>query len=276
MTEITGIHASLAKFACDCESNTRLHACQASTLPTKLHPYLADGSIYTLLLKMSSSGSSEEDSTTISSQEYSTELRSESSLREAETFHSQYVVSKTIGHGAYGKVKLAQHHLTGTPMAVNVLQKKKLWDHPVSSEVDIMMMINHSNIILLVQVIESEKSTYLIMVLAKGHELYDYVQEAGHLEDLQANPKCRGQRHKEVSTQEARIAARNQFKASHKCFRNRATCLVDTMDFQGNRQYWTDIVPSIRRKMSDSMGKGCKERKFLSVVQSLGLQQLIK
>ncbi|KAL6091967.1 hypothetical protein STEG23_028174, partial [Scotinomys teguina] len=147
-------------------------------------------SIYTLLLKMSSSGSSEEDSTTISSQEYSTELRSESSLREAETFHSQYVVSKTIGHGAYGKVKLAQHHLTGTPMAVNVLQKKKLWDHPVSSEVDIMMMINHSNIILLVQVIESEKSTYLIMVLAKGHELYDYVQEAGHLEDLQANPKC--------------------------------------------------------------------------------------
>ncbi|KAL6089610.1 hypothetical protein STEG23_001838 [Scotinomys teguina] len=132
---------------------------------------------------MRSSGGSEEDSTTSNNQEYSTDLGSESSLLEAETLYSQYAVSKTIGHGVNGEVKLAHHRLTGTQVAVKVLQKKRLWGHPVSSEVDIMMIINHPNIISLVQVIESEKSTYLIMELVKGQELYGYVQEAGHLED---------------------------------------------------------------------------------------------
>ncbi|KAL6091609.1 hypothetical protein STEG23_006084, partial [Scotinomys teguina] len=149
------------------------------------------GSIYTVLPKMKSdsskdfttTSSSKEDFTTSRSQEDSIDLGSESSLLEAETLHSQYAVLKTIGQGAFGKVKLAYHRLTGTQVAIKMIQKKKLWGRPVSSEVDIMMSVNHPNIISLLQVIESQKNAYLIMELVKGHELYDYVKEAGHLEE---------------------------------------------------------------------------------------------
>uniref|UniRef100_A0A8C8W739 non-specific serine/threonine protein kinase n=1 Tax=Peromyscus maniculatus bairdii TaxID=230844 RepID=A0A8C8W739_PERMB len=102
---------------------------------------------------------------------------------ETENFDSQYVVLKTIGRGGYAEVKLAHHRLTGTPVAVKVLQKRKMWCFPVKSEVNIMKMINHPNIISLVQVIESEKKTYLIMELAEGKQLYQYVLKAGHLEE---------------------------------------------------------------------------------------------
>ncbi|KAL6030540.1 hypothetical protein STEG23_007339 [Scotinomys teguina] len=149
------------------------------------------GSIYTVLPKMKSdsskdfttTSSSKEDFTTSRSQEDSIDLGSESSLLEAETLHSQYAISKTIGQGAFGKVKLAYHRLTGTQVAIKMIQKKKLWGRPASSEVDIMMSVNHPNIISLLQVIESQKNAYLIMELVKGHELYDYVEEAGHLEE---------------------------------------------------------------------------------------------
>ncbi|OBS75854.1 hypothetical protein A6R68_17694 [Neotoma lepida] len=117
------------------------------------------------------------------SEEESAELRPESSFLDRENFYSQYIVLKTIGRGGYAKVKLAHHRLTGTAVAVKVLPKKKLWCYPVMPEVDIMMMVNHPNIISLLQVIESEKRMFLIMELAEGQQLYQYIQEAGYLQE---------------------------------------------------------------------------------------------
>ncbi|XP_042117633.1 sperm motility kinase 2B-like [Peromyscus maniculatus bairdii] len=110
-------------------------------------------------------------------------LRSNSSLLDPESFYSQYVVLKTIGSGAFAKVKLAHHRLTGTPVAVKVLQKRKMWCFAVMNEVNIMKLMNHPNIISLLQVIEADKRTYLIMELFEGKELYKYVQKAGHLQE---------------------------------------------------------------------------------------------
>ena len=66
-------------------------------------------------------------------------------------------------------------------MAVKMIHKRKHWCHPVTSEVDIMMMVNQPNIMSLQQGIETEKSNYLIMVLAKGILLYEYIHHAGPL-----------------------------------------------------------------------------------------------
>ncbi|XP_041535929.1 sperm motility kinase 2B-like [Microtus oregoni] len=120
------------------------------------------------------------------SEEESSGLKSESSFSYRESFHSQYIALKTIGQGGYAKVKLAYNRLTGTPVAVKVLRKKKLWCYPVMSEVDIMMMVNHPNIISLLQVIESEKRIYLVMELAEGQQLYQYIRKAGHLQEDEA------------------------------------------------------------------------------------------
>ncbi|CAH7305753.1 sperm motility kinase 2B [Phodopus roborovskii] len=109
------------------------------------------------------------------------ELGSDFSFSDKQSFYSQYKFLKTIGHGGYAKVKLAHHCLTGTPVAVKVLRKRKLWCYPVMSEVDIMMTINHPNIISLLQVIETEKRIYLVMELAEGQQLYQYIRKVGHL-----------------------------------------------------------------------------------------------
>ncbi|XP_049991901.1 sperm motility kinase 2B-like [Alexandromys fortis] len=109
-----------------------------------------------------------------------------SSLFEEECFQSQYRVLRTIGQGSNAKVQLAHHRLTGTPVAVKVLHKKKNWCHPIMSEVDIMMMVNHPNIISLLQVIESEKRIYLIMELAEGQQLYQYIRKTGRLQEDEA------------------------------------------------------------------------------------------
>ncbi|XP_037065421.1 sperm motility kinase 2B-like [Peromyscus leucopus] len=114
--------------------------------------------------------------------DYATYLALVSSTPETENFHSQYVVLKTIGRGGFGEVKLAHHRLTGTPVAIKVLQRK-MWCFRVKSEVNIMKMINHPNIISLIQVIEDEKKTYLIMELVEGKQLYQHVLKAGHLEE---------------------------------------------------------------------------------------------
>jgi 5'-AMP-activated protein kinase catalytic alpha subunit len=38
----------------------------------------------------------------------------------------QYVLSKTIGKGTFGKVKLGVHNLTGEKVAVKILEKDKI------------------------------------------------------------------------------------------------------------------------------------------------------
>ncbi|OBS69670.1 hypothetical protein A6R68_01790, partial [Neotoma lepida] len=102
------------------------------------------------------------------------------------SFHSQYVVLKTIGRGSFAKVKLAQHRLTGALVAVKVFQKRKMWCFPILSEADIMRMIKHPNIVSLLQVIESDKRKYLIMELAEGKPLHKYVRKAHPLKEDEA------------------------------------------------------------------------------------------
>ncbi|XP_052026005.1 sperm motility kinase 2B-like [Apodemus sylvaticus] len=120
------------------------------------------------------------------SKEDSENLRSESSFSNTESFHSQYILGKTISHGGRSNVKLAHHRLTGTPVAVKMIPKQENWCHPVTSEVESMMTLNHPNIISLFQVIKTEKRVYLIMELCEGKSLYHHILEAGHLQEDEA------------------------------------------------------------------------------------------
>ena len=91
----------------------------------------------------------------------------------------QYVLSKTIGKGTFGKVKLGVHNLTGEKVAVKILEKDKIQDvndvERVAREIHILKMIRHPNIIQLYEIIETPKQLYLIMEYAQGGELFDYI-----------------------------------------------------------------------------------------------------
>jgi len=62
-----------------------------------------------------------------------------------------YALSKTIGEGTFGKVKLSTHTLTGERVAIKILEKDKITDvndvERVAREIHILKLIRHPNII---------------------------------------------------------------------------------------------------------------------------------
>ena len=39
---------------------------------------------------------------------------------------ARYILGETLGHGSFGKVKLAKHELTGHKVAVKILNRQKI------------------------------------------------------------------------------------------------------------------------------------------------------
>nr|XP_020642209.1 serine/threonine-protein kinase MARK1 isoform X3 [Pogona vitticeps] len=105
-----------------------------------------------------------------------------------------YRLLKTIGKGNFAKVKLARHVLTGREVAVKIIDKTQL--NPTSlqklfREVRIMKILNHPNIVKLFEVIETEKTLYLVMEYASGGEVFDYLVAHGRMKEKEARAKFR-------------------------------------------------------------------------------------
>lgn len=105
-----------------------------------------------------------------------------------------YRLLKTIGKGNFAKVKLARHILTGREVAIKIIDKTQL--NPTSlqklfREVRIMKCLNHSNIVKLFEVIETEKTLYLVMEYASGGEVFDYLVAHGRMKEKEARAKFR-------------------------------------------------------------------------------------
>uniref|UniRef100_A0A8C8SF09 non-specific serine/threonine protein kinase n=1 Tax=Pelusios castaneus TaxID=367368 RepID=A0A8C8SF09_9SAUR len=105
-----------------------------------------------------------------------------------------YRLLKTIGKGNFAKVKLARHVLTGREVAVKIIDKTQL--NPTSlqklfREVRIMKILNHPSIVKLFEVIETEKTLYLVMEYASGGEVFDYLVAHGRMKEKEARAKFR-------------------------------------------------------------------------------------
>ncbi|XP_041122939.1 MAP/microtubule affinity-regulating kinase 3 isoform X3 [Polyodon spathula] len=105
-----------------------------------------------------------------------------------------YRLLKTIGKGNFAKVKLARHILTGREVAIKIIDKTQL--NPTSlqklfREVRIMKILNHPNIVKLFEVIETDKTLYLIMEYASGGEVFDYLVAHGRMKEKEARSKFR-------------------------------------------------------------------------------------
>uniref|UniRef100_A0A8D0AIG1 non-specific serine/threonine protein kinase n=1 Tax=Sander lucioperca TaxID=283035 RepID=A0A8D0AIG1_SANLU len=98
-----------------------------------------------------------------------------------------YRLLKTIGKGNFAKVKLARHVLTGREVRqTNVPLSQQLF-----REVRIMKLLNHPNIVKLFEVIETEKTLYLVMEYASGGEVFDYLVAHGRMKEKEARAKFR-------------------------------------------------------------------------------------
>ncbi|XP_065833116.1 MAP/microtubule affinity-regulating kinase 3-like [Oscarella lobularis] len=111
-----------------------------------------------------------------------------------EVYIGNYKLIKTIGKGNFAKVKLARHVLTGVEVAIKIIDKTLLNPSSLQKlyrEVRIMKMLDHPNIVKLFEVIETDKTLYLVMEYASGGEVFDYLVAHGRMKEKEARAKFR-------------------------------------------------------------------------------------
>ncbi|KAL3675480.1 hypothetical protein R1sor_025428 [Riccia sorocarpa] len=140
----------------------------------------------------------------------------------AEYFTSNYRVGMTLGISSFGKVKIAEHALTGLKVAIKILNRGKseqwtwkrkvgitrdvpwtvdgfllLLVHNVSEnfrrpvfvvrrEIKILRLLMHPHIIRLYEVIETPTDIFLVMQYMKSGSLFDYIVKKGRLLEEEA------------------------------------------------------------------------------------------
>lgn len=98
-----------------------------------------------------------------------------------------YRLRHTIGVGSFGKVKAAEHVVTGHKVAVKILDRRKIrtlrMDAKIKREIQILKLLRHPHIIKLYEVIETPTHIFLVMEYVSGGELFDYIASRGRLSE---------------------------------------------------------------------------------------------
>ena len=98
-----------------------------------------------------------------------------------------YRIGRLLGKGAFGKVNLGMHKLTGKMVAIKSISKKYLTDETskkkVMQEFSILKLMRHSSIIRLYETFESKKHILFIIELCAGGDLLNYVRKRRKLKE---------------------------------------------------------------------------------------------
>ena len=89
-----------------------------------------------------------------------------------------YDLEETLGEGHYAVVKSARHVFTGERVAVKVIDKTKLdaaTRVQMMQEVRLMKLVQHPHVVRLYEVIDTQTKLYLVLELADGGDMYDYI-----------------------------------------------------------------------------------------------------
>ena len=100
-----------------------------------------------------------------------------------------YILGKTLGTGTYGKVKFAHSLRLKHPVAVKIVSRKVAKDVHLKflpRELDALKSLRHKNIIELIEVVETQDHVYIVMELAEGGDLLDYINKKRFLTDEDA------------------------------------------------------------------------------------------
>ncbi|KAJ0976123.1 hypothetical protein J5N97_018088 [Dioscorea zingiberensis] len=101
----------------------------------------------------------------------------------------QYFLEKTLGIGAFGKVKLARHIPTGLKVAIKILNLQKLNAsnaEKVRREVKILAAFSHPHIVRLYEVIEIRSKVYVVMEYMDSGDLFCHITVRGRIKDDEA------------------------------------------------------------------------------------------
>eukprot|EP01063_Lacrimia_lanifica_P037479 TRINITY_DN7709_c1_g1_i1.p2 TRINITY_DN7709_c1_g1~~TRINITY_DN7709_c1_g1_i1.p2 ORF type:complete len:387 (+),score=185.27 TRINITY_DN7709_c1_g1_i1:56-1216(+) len=111
----------------------------------------------------------------------------------------KYELGKTIGRGAFGKVKVCTSTETGQEVVIKIIEKNpgraagnpspsnkaKKVEQEVRLEISVMKLLDHENIVKLFEVMESTNHYYIVLESVRGGDLCDHIMSAGKLtEDI--------------------------------------------------------------------------------------------
>ncbi|XP_071845585.1 calcium/calmodulin-dependent protein kinase type IV-like [Apostichopus japonicus] len=94
------------------------------------------------------------------------------------SFEAAYTLKDELGRGATSVVKKCVQVGTERPYAVKVI-KKNVDQKVVRSEVQILLRLNHPNVIKLHEIFESQTELFLVLELVTGGELFDRIVAKG-------------------------------------------------------------------------------------------------
>lgn len=100
-----------------------------------------------------------------------------------------YRLGKTLGIGAFGKVKVALHTTTKLKVAIKILDRQSIDDSTadrVKREINILRLFSHPHIVRLYEVIETRTKIYVVMEYMNSGELFDYITENDRLQEDEA------------------------------------------------------------------------------------------
>ncbi|XP_051115935.1 SNF1-related protein kinase catalytic subunit alpha KIN10-like [Andrographis paniculata] len=108
----------------------------------------------------------------------------------SEALSRNYRLGKTLGHGSFGKVKIAEHIQTGHKVAIKVLNRRRMrspvMEEKVRREIKICRLFVHPHVIRIYEVIETPTDIYVVMEYVTRGELFDYIVEKGRLQEDEA------------------------------------------------------------------------------------------
>jgi len=101
-----------------------------------------------------------------------------------------YRIGRLLGKGAFGKVNLGMHKLTGKMVAIKSINKECLTDEnskkKVMQEFSILKLMKHQSVIRLYETFESKKHILFIIELCAGGDLLNYVRKRRRLKEITA------------------------------------------------------------------------------------------
>lgn len=91
-----------------------------------------------------------------------------------------YYIKDEIGHGKFGEVRVGASKVNGNDVAIKIISKKEMEREDkelIKTEIEIMKICQHPNIIRLLDVFEDEQYIYLIMEYCNGGDLFNFLED---------------------------------------------------------------------------------------------------